>query len=359
MVQKHIVCLLALGVISLPALAQPTKKKPDDGGQSRGTKQLAGGEGAFGVVYTLNTGMNFSLISAKYTLEPHNDYNGTLSKPDEKLIWLTFSVQNSEKLKDNEFGDLAVTLVDEDEKNYTPGSGTVMLASKGNAEFSVSLKPGQGVGLNPMKDELSCAIPIPAKARIKKIMLNNGRLNVPGEKVLRYNIAGFPGGSLKNVIAPLPAYAADPKDSSGATVAIPGKAVIGTYYPAGYFAERLDSVTFSEEALVDGAKPEEGKRYVVALFTAKNAFSKKITIFELGGLGESLVLRDTDGEKYKPASAMLRAKRAEKFEGNEEYEVGEELSFRYVFIVPKDAKLSTLNFGLGDNYGHEYRAEVK
>ncbi len=367
---KHIAAALlapvALALLLAPLVAtgqnkKAPAKKTDDGGQSRGTKQVAGGNGIFGVVYTLNSGFNFTILSAHYTLEPHNDYAGSMAQNDEKLLWITFAVKNSEKDKDQTWGDLDVMLVDDKEQTYTPGSGRVMLTSRGNAGISATLKPGQGLGQEPAKDELSCAIPVPAKAKIKRIILNEGRKNLPGEKVVRYNIAGFQDGAPKNVIAPLPKYAADPADTTGASVAIPATAVAGTYYPAGYFALRFDGLTFSEEAILDKTAPTEGKRYAIATFTAKNEFSKPITTFELGGQSDEIVLRDADGEKYKAAPeagyAMRRAKRDELLE-SQEIAAGEEITYRYFFLIPKDAKPASVTFGQG-KYGHAYKVDVK
>ena len=94
---------------------KPPAKKPDDGGQSRGTKQVAGGDGIFGVVYTLNSGFNFTILSVRYTLEPHNDYNGTMAKSDEKLVRITVAIKNSDKSKDKSWGGFDVMLVDDKE----------------------------------------------------------------------------------------------------------------------------------------------------------------------------------------------------------------------------------------------------
>lgn len=147
--------LAPLTAKSDPPIKKTPPKKADDGGQSRGTKQVAGGDGIFGVVYTLNSGFNFTILSVRYTLDPHNDYTGSMAANDEKLVWITFAVKNSDKANDHAWGNLDVMLMDDKEQTYTPGSGTVMLTSRGNAEFSATLKPGQGIGQEPAKDELS------------------------------------------------------------------------------------------------------------------------------------------------------------------------------------------------------------
>lgn len=360
--KRVLLVLTAVTVCALPAAAQTNKakKKVPPTQQSRGTKQVAGGDGVFGEIYTLKSEFNFSLLSARYTIEPHNDYNGTMATNEEKLVWLTFAIKNSDSGKDHFWGGLDVTLVDENEKNYNAGAGSVRLASQGGKEYSVTLKPGQGVGQQPDKDELSCAIAVPAKAKIKKIILNDGRKTVPSEKVVRYNIAGFPGGSPKNVIAPLPKYAADSSDPTGATLAIPATAEPGNYYPAGYFAIRFDGILLSTVETLDKNKPEDGKQYAILTFTAKNIFSKPISTFELGGQFDTLALRDTDNEKYGSAAesgyALRRAKRDEAL-NSQEVAVGEEITYRYFFLIPKDAKPASITFGDG-KYGHLYKLRL-
>src|SRR6185436_17069368 len=80
----------------------------------------------------------------------------------------------------------------------------------------MEFKPGQGV------DDASGAVIIPAAARIVKIILNVGRIAVPGEEVVRYFVAGAGEAEAgvkpdpKNVIAPLGAPFADPADKAGA-----------------------------------------------------------------------------------------------------------------------------------------------
>lgn len=365
---------LALSLLTAPLLAAPPKKappkkpmappvkpkKPGDGGLSKGAKQMAGGDGVFGTVYTLDDGFNTAILSVRYTLEPHGDYNGTMPGSDEKLVWITVAVKNS-GTGDSLWGSLDCTLVDDSGQNYTNGSGMTKLASQGGKELSVNLKPGQGVGQDPVKDELSYAVPVPGKAKIVKIIVNHGRKNVPGEKVLRYTVAGNPGGSPKNVIAPLPKYAADPTDPTGATLAIPATAVMGKYYPDGYFAVRLDNFEVSDQVIYENERPEEGKTYAIFTFTAKNIYPKPITTFELkAGQSDKIVLRDADGEKYNvagdPGYAFRKAKRDEAFD-SQEVEVGEEVSYRYVFSIPKDAKPASITFGQG-TYGHAYKVDL-
>ena len=310
---------------------------------------MKGGDGVFGVVYTMvnnnGHGVNVQFIKARYTLEPHNDYSGSMAMPDQKLFVLTFAVKNPNKDLDVD-GGIEITLVDENENNYETGSGVICTTANGSKEPSLSLKPGQGVGQDPTTNELSLAIPLPGSAKIKM-----GRANVPDEKVLRFPIAGSTGGSPKNIIAPLPKYAADPTDPTGATAVEVAPVIMGKYYPDGYFALRLDSVTLSPDAVQKGQKPDEGKVWAIATFTAKNIYSKQASLFDLGG--EGVLIKDTDNEKYPADEAGKRKATRDEDAGSAYVDKGEEMTFRQFFMVPKDVKLKSLVYPSG-KYGHNY-----
>lgn len=333
----------------------PPAKKPPHVEPSKGTQQMKGGDGVFGVVYTMvngsGTDYNVQFIKARYTLEPHNDYNGSMPGSNEKLFVLTFAVKNPNKDHDLDLGGIDITLVDENENNYALGSGTTSIAANGAKETYIVLKPGQGVGQDPIANELSLAIVIPGNAKIKKILLKGGRSTVPDEKVLRFPIAGTTGGSPKNVITPLPKYAADPTDPSGATALEISPVVLGKYYPDGYFAVRLDSVTLSTDTPLKGEMPPEGKQWVIATFTAKNIYSKTSSTFDLGG--EGIVLKDGENEKYSTEEAGKRKATRDEEAGSVYVDVNEEFTFRQFFAVPKDVKLKSLLYPSG-KYGHNY-----
>ncbi len=81
-----------LGLSTLNALAAPKSNKS---GSAKGQEQMKGGEGAFGAIYTTKDDFNLQLISAQYSLEPHNDYAGTMPSEEEKLVVITYAIKNS------------------------------------------------------------------------------------------------------------------------------------------------------------------------------------------------------------------------------------------------------------------------
>src|SRR5690242_5135186 len=75
---------ILLAVCASVALAAPKKAakparkpvaKPPASHQVKGQKQIVGGDGQFGVVYSLKNGVNLEILSARYTLEPFVAYS--------------------------------------------------------------------------------------------------------------------------------------------------------------------------------------------------------------------------------------------------------------------------------------------
>jgi hypothetical protein len=338
----------ALFAISGTALAQGDKPKPaaqkPQKNDVKGQGQLAGAAGTFGTVYSLKNNFNFAVVGARYTLEPFDAYVSAIAEPDQKIVVLDLAIKNVMK-QDNffPFGDL-VSVVDQDGKLYT----FVSLAqkTKGASVADWTLKPGQGLGQVELKDPLQCAVAVPARARIVKIIVNAGRLGTQ-EDVLRYYIAGATkaeageAGDPKNIIAPLPDGVKDPADKSGAVALDEPKATIGTFYPSGRFNIKLDSFAYSSEKLLPDNDLEEDKKYAVATVTAKNVNHEQQSVYDIdGGDSPPQELVDSDGEKYRPI-AMLKPNRPEL--ADREMKAGDVYTVRLVFLLPKDATAKKLS----------------
>ena len=362
---KRIITVCAIAAILPASLVQAQTKKPSPPvkaqNQTRGQGQVAGGDGVFGTTYTLNDGLNFQIISARYSVEPYNAYETDIARTDEKFLILTVSIKNT-NTSDMFTGGEEFTVVDEKEQNYQ--GHNYRLNSLGIGGFGPNLKPGQGIGQTPAADELTVAIKVPAKARISKIILNNGRKTVTGEKVVRFFVADLAtkardgqDGNPKNVIKPLPEEVRDPADKTGATALTEGIAKIGQSVATGYFAVSLDSVTLSATEKLNGNPPAEGKQFAIATVTVKSLYGKKITLFEMGP-DQFPLLKDTDGEKYHivPDSSFRKSKRDEQADNGLEMATGESYTIRYYFEIPKDAKLKTITFGMES--GHHYTADL-
>ncbi|MCW3053827.1 MAG: hypothetical protein JWN14_2997 [Chthonomonadales bacterium] len=351
--------LIALLSMTLPAISMAQKKapvkppiKPQVKNQdiSRSQGQLQGGDGLFGSIYTLNSGWNFTVLRARYTVDPYLSYEGMFPAPDSKLLILSIAIKNSDPA-DKFFGGPEFQAFDEEGHDYA--GGDYRLASLGSKQNSVSLKPGQGVGQTPDKDEFTIAFNVPDKARISKIILKDGRKFVKDEKVVRYFINdvatkerdGQPGNP-KNIVTPLPEFLRDPADKLGATPLAIAPTKLSTVVPTGYYAVSIDSVALSATEKVKDQAPAEGKQYAIVTMTVKNNWSKAMGLFDLLS-EETTVLKDTDGEKYTVIESTYKrkAKRDEAITDGLELQPGETYTYRHFYEVPKDVKLKSITFG--------------
>ena len=340
--------LTATSLAAATKKAAPPKPKPSTPNQVKGQQQIAGANGQFGTVYSLKNGFNFAILSARYTLEPFIAYETVKAETEKKIFVFDFAVKNADPEDKFFSSDSLFTLVDDKGQLYA--SGALALQSKGKNEGSFTLRPGQGLGQPELKDPLQYAVLLPEKARIVKIMVNQGRKG-RNEETLRYFIAGATQaeagekGDPKNVVAPLPTEARDPADSTGSTPLAEGKGTMGTYAPSGYFDLRLDSFSYSTDSLVDNAGPEEGNKFAVATVTVKSLVPITLSMFDVSGGDDPLYqITDSDDEREKPVT-FLKAKRNESAE--HEFKQGDEYSFRIVFSLPKDATAKTLVLGTG------------
>jgi len=338
--------------------APPVKKAVPPANTSRGTQQMKGGDGVFGTVYTLDdNSTNFEILSARYSIEPFNSYSMPIATNDQKLLILTVAIKNS-GTSDLGFNPEQTTFTAVDDANQNYQGWDYRQASKAGDSFYPTLKPGQGLGQNPAADELSVCITVPAKAKIMKIILNRGRKAVAGEKIVRYFVAGMDNGNPKNVIKPLPAYIHDPKDATGAVCADLGTAAIGAFVPSEYYAYRADAVTASSDAVLNGNKPEDGKKFIIATVTLKNISAKEYGFWEAYNGGGVPYLLDSDGEKYPwmGDAGMRKPTRDEAVNGDRKFKPGEEYAVRYFFQVPKDVKPKSLILGVEG--GHNFAVDL-
>ncbi len=340
--------LVLFSAATLCLAAPPKAKRPAHTpmpNQSKGQKQIAGGDAAFGTVYSLKDGFNFEVLSARYTVEPIPAHETRAAQADKKLVVLDVAIKNARPSDSYYNADAYITLVDAQGELYPNSIADMVLASTSDKEAGWTLRPGQGLGQPERHDPLRYSMVIPAKARIVKIMVNQGRLN-SGEKVLRYFVAGATeaeagqAGDPRNVIAPLPDNVRDPSDPTGATALGSGKGAAGVFLPSGHFALRLDSLSYDTGALPNREAPEDGKKYAVATITVKSLIAATQTMNDFtAGDPAPCSITDSDGETDKDV-AFLKAKSREKPE--HDFKQGEEYTFRVVFPLAKDATAKTL-----------------
>ncbi len=344
--------LLAFAGAAPSAIAQkkpvkkPVVKKPAKN-ETKGQGQLTGGFVKFGEIYSLKSGINFQIISARYTMEPIQCYNKTYARADEKLVVVQFAVKNASK-NEVALGDQEniITLFDDTGAKYEVGAGCIGLMSNGSKELYRTLKSGQGIGQKELNDNLQVCYRVPLSAKILKFMINEPRLN-KNEEVLRYMMAGTDkDADPANVIAPLQTEIADPADKTGAVALKVGNGKAGTFYSAGAFQYRLDKIETTDKALIEGKDPEEGKKFVVATVTVKSLYGGSNSLYEAQCASSEIA--DMDGDKSK-LLYILKPSSGKEIETSQEILYGETYTFRLVFEIDAKAKPKTLKIS-NDTY---------
>ena len=110
----------------------PVKPAPAKPGV-KGAAQMAGGVIRFGEIFALKSGFTYQILSARYSLDPRDDYEHDALKADEKFLILRVAMKNNRKEGDNDTGGESLQAVDATGKLYD--NGLYVLASKPGEEF--------------------------------------------------------------------------------------------------------------------------------------------------------------------------------------------------------------------------------
>ena len=288
---------------------------------TQGTTQLAGGQGEIGKSYTLgkNSPINFTLKSAEFSVLRYTLGDLVAPKFNQKILVLRFTVQNPSKSDLNiYYGSLKFTAVDDKDQNvefdgYWSRDGE-------SSKLDIALKPAQ-------KIEVYAVAAVPANAKIPKLIVQHGNETVP---VVRYDLSGK--------VKPLTAPFADPADSSGSTALEVVEAKAGTYYPMGALDVKLEGTAFSGEK-IDGKTLAEGKRFLIATVSVKNAAIGRDINVNYGIF--VIQLTDAEGSSIKFDGYIIKPSRDEKLDT--ELKPGSETKFRVYFELPNDLGGKTLS----------------
>jgi len=351
---KYYVALLISGWILAAASMHPasaddtTHKTKPSSNYTKGQTQLAGGNGEFGVVYSMKDGWNEEILSAAYTLEGFTAATKLWPQYNEKLIVLNIAIKNAKSTPQWFNAQGRYTLVDQNGKQYT--SSAAGLASAGEASFQPTLNPGQGLGQPALHDPVRIAFEIDGNSRITKLIINQGRLG-HAEQVLRFFLKGATAGEdggdgdPKNIVAPLPADVQDPSDPTGATalaIGNGGKPGSGTVLQSNFFDITVDSFGDAPAGTTAGGSlPGNNMKFVQAFLTLHNPTPDELDTgwFQADGTHE---LTDTDGDTYK-VDKILKAS-SDNDTGNR-VQPNASVRFRFVFEIPVGTKLQTLKMG--------------
>ena len=338
-----LISTLAVATIA-PCYAAAVKKKPVPKPYTKGQKQLAGGDGKFGVVYSLKDGWNEELISATYSVDPFIGYGYVTPGPNQKLLIVDFAIKNA--LPDSLFYNAGSRYDAFDQHGTKFDFQQVELTSNAGKEFGPTLNPGQGLGQTAMHDALRMVFIVNSNSVIKKITINQGRRGT-SDDIVRYFMTGATkavdggDGDSANTIAPLPANVQDPSDPTGATAIDPGnggKPGAGTVCPSGVFGFTVDSFADANDGMLfEGNPPEDGKKFVFVTLTIKNLALEPQAYFDAVGLSPT-ELADSDGQTY-PVMARFAKSHDTEFTG-EQIAPSTPVTVRCLFQVPKDATIT-------------------
>jgi len=329
-----------VGCCSSLGLAQNEVKHQDE---------LPGPNVVMGETYSLSNSVNFTLLAARYTLEPCNSYEVVAADPDSKILVIDIAIKNANA--QDLYVEPATWFVAIDDKQQVYQSATCWLDSQGRQASTFNLRPAQGIGQAELKDNLHVAFKVPNNARIAKIMVNLGRLGKDSEKVMRYPMVAPPAkpeAKGVNYIKPLPANLAAPGDAYGSTRLKEGKASIGVAVPTGKFHMTLDALAkAAPEATFDGNPAPDGKEFWVATLTVENMIDEEQSMYEVyGGDFAAYMLTDADGEQYKSVGAR---KKAADENPERTFKKGDKYTFRVFVPVTKGVKPTKFNFGAGQS----------
>ncbi|MGV3617300.1 MAG: hypothetical protein ACO1SV_18385 [Fimbriimonas sp.] len=259
-----------------PAQAKP-KPKPKPAAQKPatrpllGTVQLPGDNGQLNVPYSMgNKGseLNFTLESAEFADRAHFADGATLANAEQKLLILTFAVQNPQKVESNlSWNSFKFTVVSPDDQNQDFGG--YLYHPERKTRFDSTLKPAQKV-------KATIAIPIHAVGPVNKLMVRRG--DAP---VLRYDLRGK--------VKPLTgAFAAN----EGVDILKEGQAAVGATFPLGKFDWTVEGVEMVDGPVGSYKAPTGEKMFVVTVRAANSGLVK----LPLSWNTLQPTLKDADGE---------------------------------------------------------------
>lgn len=312
--------LAAAAPKTAPKKAPPKKPAPAAPKPVKGMNQMEGEDAKIGTTYTMGKepALNFTLNSAEFTVERVNIGDNTHAPgKDEKLLVLNYSVHNPNKEEFRyDWGTVRFTVVDA--KNVNHEDVQQVGDSLTRQSLQIDLKPAQ-------KANAYTVIKVPATGVIPKLIATYDS-NTKG--VLRYDLRG----QVKALAAPF----ADTKDTSGASALTEISAQIGTFYPAMTYDLKLVKVEYADGPLGD-TEAEEGKRFLVAHVTFKNASTQEVS-YDFGSFTPELV--DSEGETVDWGQWMLKTTRNETARGT--LKPGAEYTARILFAINKDMTGKTL-----------------
>lgn len=276
---------------------------------------MPGDNGKPGVIYTLGAKgeeLYFTLESAEFALRSMMQEETVLAKAGERLLVVTFAVQNPQKSEMGfSWGSFKFTVVSPDDQNF--GFDGYVYHPDRKVRLDMSLKPAQKV-------RAVAVIPIYGKGPVVKLMVQRG--NPP---VLRY--------TLRDKVKPLTdafmeTGGIDTKDSAMGT--------IGSATWLGNWDLTVEKVETTSGKL-GNYDPGDDNKLLVATVLVRNPTQQKRQ-FTWSTFQYSMT--DTNGEPIEWVSDVFRMSADSTLDM--ELEPSKEIRARVIFKAPKSAKPAEL-----------------
>lgn len=312
-----VVALTSLGAAQTKKTPVKPKPKPGQTRPTLGTVQLPGDNGQVNTAYSMgNKGdeLNFTLDTAEFADRAQFADGTTFPTADQKLLLLTFTVQNPQKrdmyLTWNTF---KFTVVSPEDQNQEFGG--YLYHPTQRTRYESTLKPAQKV-------KATIAIPIHAVGPVNKLMVRRGKA-----PILRYDLRG----KVKPLTGPF-------ATNEGIDIAKEGAGALNTPVALG----QLDW-TFESVEAVDGPignyKAREGEKVYIVTATAKNSGLMK---FNVTWNTLRPTMKDADGEPFEWKQDFVGMNSNKTI--STELEPNDSIRAKFVFTGPANAKPAKLSF---------------
>ena len=235
---------------------KPAQQKPAPNKPTLGTVQLPGDNGKVGTTYQLGekgNELHFTLNSAKIASYFKNPQDNIFARENERLLVLTFTVQNPQKDRDMGLGwnSFEFTAISPNDQNFT--SNDYIYQADTLTHYSADLKPAQ-------KAQVIKVVPIYNSGPVKKLMVRRG-----SGAVLRYDLSEKLG-KVESIFS-----------ANGFDLAPEGPGQIGTKFEVGGREVEVQEVA-TRSSKVGDYEPSEDSQLITVQVKVTNLFGKPIGV---------------------------------------------------------------------------------
>jgi len=235
---------------------KPAPQKPAPNKPTLGTVQLPGDNGKVGTTYQLgdkDNELHFTLNSAKIASYFKNPQDNIFARENERLLVLTFTVQNPQKGRDMSlsWNSFEFTAISPNDQNFT--SSDYIYQADTLTHYSADLKPAQ-------KAQVIKVVPIYNSGPVKKLMVRRG-----SGAVLRYDLSESLG-KVESIFT-----------TNGIDLANEGPGQIGAKFEVGGREIEVQEVA-TRSSKVGDYEPSEDAQLITVQVKVTNLFAKPLGV---------------------------------------------------------------------------------